>query len=410
MASIVLANATLFDGSGPDLREAHVRVEDSHIAEVSDVPIRSDTAHTINLHGRTLMPGLIDAHVHAYFSRVDAQASNRLPMSYVAHRAARMFEASLQRGFTTVRDCGGGDYGLHMAIEHGLVRGPRLFYCGKSLSQTGGASDHRHPHEEEPCACPHPREGLWSRLVDGPDAIRKAIREEFHRGASFIKILGSGGVTTMSDHLDTPQYSDEEIRAAVDETSRQGRYVTAHVHPDGALHRCIELGVPCIEHGTLITDETACLAAERGTSIVPTLAVLVALRQHGKRLGLSAPSLAKLRVVEPQALAGVERMKRAGVRMGFGTDFIGELDRYQCTEFSIRREVLSSIDILRSATSVNAKIIGQEESIGRVAPGLLADLLVVNGNPLEDVSLFDERGSHVPLVIKGGKVFKDELT
>jgi imidazolonepropionase-like amidohydrolase len=239
--------------------------------------------------------------------------------------------------------------------------------------------------------------------------MRKAIREELHRGASFVKLLASGSIASVSDRLGTPQFSDEEIVAAVDEASRQGSYVTAHIHPDGALRRAIKLGVPCIEHGTLISDRTARLAAEYGTSIVPTLSVIKALSQHGERLGFSAPSMAKLRVAEPEAVAGVERMKRAGVRIGFGTDLIGELDRYQCTEFTIRREVLSPLEILRSATSVNAEIIGQAERIGRVAPGLLADLIVVDGNPLEEVSLFDEAGTHVPLVMKDGKILKDEL-
>jgi imidazolonepropionase-like amidohydrolase len=330
-------------------------------------------------------------------------------MTYTAHRARRMFEASLLRGFTSVRDTGGGDYGLHMAIERGLLNGPRLFYCGRAISQTGGHGDMRHPQEEELCACPGGHIGNLGWVVDGVDAIRHAIREELHRGASFIKIMGSGGVASMGDRLDTPQFSEEEIRAAVDETSRQGTYVTAHVHPDGALRRCIELGVPCIEHGTLITDDTARLAAERDISIVPTMSVIKSLMAHGERLGFSAPSMAKLRVVEPVALGSLERMQRAGVRMGFGTDLIGELERFQATEFTIRRGVLPAIDILRSATSVNAVILRQEENIGRVAPGLLADVIVVDGNPLENVGLFDEGGTHVPVIMKGGELFKSEL-
>jgi imidazolonepropionase-like amidohydrolase len=409
MATTIFANATLFDGVSPDLREAHVRVEDSRIAEVSDAPIRSDTARTIDVRGRTLMPGLIDAHIHCYIPEINPLASMRLPISYSAHHARKMFEESLQRGFTSMRDTGGGDYGVAMAIERGLIRGSRLYYCGRCISQTGGHADFRHPQEEELCTCPGAHSSPLSWVIDSADDMRHAIREEFHRGASFIKIMGSGGVASMGDRLDTAQFSEEEIRTAVDETTRHGSYVTAHVHPDGALRRCIELGVHCIEHGTLITDETARLAVERDTSIVPTLAVIMALSRHGEHFGFSAPSMAKLRVIEPQAMAGVERMKRAGVRMGFGTDLIGPLDVYQHTEFSIRKEVLDPIDILRSATSVNAEIIGQTESIGRVAPGLLADVIVVDGNPLEDVTLFDEKGTRVPFVMKGGEVFKDRL-
>jgi imidazolonepropionase-like amidohydrolase len=408
MEGILFTNAMVFDGVDAELREQNVLVEGTRIAEISDAAIRAEGARVIDVHGRTLMPGLIDAHVHAYIPDVNPLTSERLPMTFTAHRARRMFEASLRRGFTSVRDTGGGDYGLHMAIERGLLDGPRLFYSGKAISQTGGHGDMRHPHEEELCTCPggYVRKLTW--VVDGVDAVRHAIREELHRGAHFIKIMGSGGVASMGDRLDSAQFSDDEIRAAVDETSRQGTYVTAHIHPDGALRRCIELGVPCIEHGTLITDETAKLAAERGTSIVPTMAVVKGLSMHGERLGFSKPSMAKLREVEPAALGSLERMKRAGVRMGFGTDLIGELERFQATEFTIRREVLPAIDILRSATSVNAQIIRQEESIGKVAVGMLADLIVVNGNPLDDIGLFDEEGNHVPVVMKDGRIFKDE--
>jgi imidazolonepropionase-like amidohydrolase len=410
MDTVIFANAQVFDGVSPELREAHVLVEGDRIADVSDAPIRSSAARTIDIRGRTLMPGLIDAHVHAYIANVNPLAAERLPWTYIAHRARHMFEDALRRGFTTVRDTGGGDYGLNMAIERGLVAGPRLLYSGRAISQTGGHGDMRHPQEEELCTCPGAHSGgKLTAVVDGVDAIRHVIREELHRGAHFIKIMGSGGVASMGDRLDTAQYSDEEIRAAVDETQRQGTYLTAHIHPDGALRRAIELGIPCIEHGTLITDDTAQLAAERSVSIVPTLAVIRGLFDHGERLGFSAPSMAKLQVVEPVALAGVERMYRAGVRVGFGTDLIGELERLQATEFTIRREILQPIDILRSATSVNAEILRQQGRIGRVARDLLADLIVVDGNPLADVTLFDEQGTRVPVVMKGGTLFKNEL-
>jgi len=407
---VVFTNAMVFDGVAAELREASVLVQGDRIDGIDDAPIRAENAHTIDVHGRTLMPGLIDAHVHAYLADVNPLTAERLPMTFLAQRAGRMLEDVLRRGFTTVRDTGGGDYGLYLAIERGLLAGPRLVYCGKALSQTGGHGDMRHPHEDELCTCPGGYVGSkLAHVVDGVDAIRHAIREEFHRGAGFIKIMGSGGVASVGDRLDTAQYADEEIRAAVDETERHGSYLTAHIHPDAALRRAIELGVHCIEHGTMISDETARLAADRGTSIVPTLSVIKGLKEHGERLGFSSQSMAKLRVVEPVALEGVERMRRAGITMGFGTDLIGELERFQADEFAIRREVLPALEILRSATSVNARIIRRQDQIGRIAPGLLADLIVVDGNPLEDVSVFDEHGTRVPVVMKGGQIFKNEL-
>jgi imidazolonepropionase-like amidohydrolase len=391
------------------LQERHVLVESERIAEVSDRPIVTTAAQTIDLNGRVLMPGLIDIHVHAYYPRVNPTVGNRLPMTFVAHRARKMLEDSLQRGFTSVRDTGGGDYGLHMAIESGLVKGPRLFYCGKAIGQTGGHADKRHPQEEDLCLCGSGYDGHFSVTVDGADNVRRTVREYLRRGAHFIKLMGSGGVSSMADPLYAPEYSEEEIRAAVDETERHGTYVTAHIHPDDAMRRAIELGVKCIEHGTLVSEQTAQLAAERGIPVVPTLSVIMMLSKYGKDLGFSTASLEKLAEIEPLALQGVERMHRAGVTLGFGTDLIGELERYQAVEFTIRREVLPPLDVLRSATSVNAAIMEQGSQLGKVEAKFLADLIVVDANPLEDVELFDERGTNVSLVMKGGQIFKNTL-
>jgi imidazolonepropionase-like amidohydrolase len=404
MASFLFKNGNVFDGTSADLERLDVLVDGDRIVEVGE-RLRSETATSIDLAGKVLMPGLIDAHIHAYSYHVDLQAGDRYPSTFVAHDARRMLEEALNRGFTSVRDTGGADYGLRMAIEHGLVRGPRLFYCGKALSQTGGHGDFRHPYEHDLCTCGG-YEGHLSVVVDGVDEIRRAIRDELHRGAHFIKIFASGGVSSTGDRLSSIQFSADEVRAAVDEVERHGTYVTAHIHPDEALRRAVELGVHCIEHGTFISDETAALAAERGTSIVPTLAVIKALAKHGREKGFPKESLEKLAIAEPQALGSLEIMQRAGIEIGFGTDLIGDLDRHQCTEFVIRREVFESIDILRSATSVNARIIGQGDHLGRITPGYLADLIVVDGDPLADISLFDEFGGKVSVVMKGGTLVK----
>ncbi len=408
MTSVLFENAQLFDGVSPERRPANVLVEDGIIREVSDIPLNAAAARRIDVAGRTLMPGLIDAHVHAYCPEVDPAKSDRMPMTLVAHRARRMLEASAARGFTSVRDCGGGERGLFQAIERGWINGPRLFYCGKALSQTGGHGDLRARFET--CACGHAHEagyeGHLTRIVDGPDDLRLAVREELRRGASFIKIMGSGGVASPTDPLHLAQYSADEIRAVVDEVERQEVYVTAHVHPDAALRRCIELGVHCIEHGTLISEDTAALAASRGVPVVPTLAVVRALSEYGAAMGFPQGSLDKLAEVAPLALGALERLKRAGVRTGFGTDLIGVLDRHQCTEFAIRREVLSPFEILKSATSDNAAILRAGDRLGRVAEGFIADLIVVDGDPLSDVGLFQEDGRHVPVVMKAGAFLK----
>lgn len=406
--NVIFRNANMFDGVVDGLRPAHVRVVDGVIREISEAPLKAAEAAVIDLAGRTLMPGLIDAHIHAYCLSVDPTHGDRLPITLVAHRARKMLEDSARRGFTSVRDCGGGDGGLFRAIEDGWIAGPRLFYCGKALSQTGGHGDGRHRFET--CACGHAHDagydGHLSRTVDGPDNLRRAVREEMRRGASFVKIMGSGGVASPSDPLHQAQYSAEEIRAVVDEAERHDSYVTAHVHPDGALRRCIALGVHCIEHGTLIGDETAALAAEKDVSVVPTLAVIKALARHGRDMGFPQASLDKLAEIEPVAIAAVERLKRAGVRTGFGTDLIGPLDRHQTLEFSLRREVSSPFEILRSATSVNAEILRAGDRIGRIAEGYLADMIVVDGNPLDDISLFEDDGRHVSMVMRNGRFLK----
>jgi imidazolonepropionase-like amidohydrolase len=266
----------------------------------------------------------------------------------------------------------------------------------------------RDPHQASWCGCSG-YVGHSTQVVDGPEQVRLAIREELRQGAGFIKIMGSGGVASPADPLERCQFSDEEISAAVDETRRQGSYVTAHVHPDEAIRRCIELGVPCLEHVTLISDSTAALAAERDVSVVPTMAVINALARHGRELGFPSVSLDKLAMLEPLALRSLERLHQAGVRTGFGTDLLGALERYQCTEFAIRGEVWAPADVLRSATSVNAEILGIGDRVGKVAPGYDADLIAVSGNPLVDLNLFTDDGRNVPLVIKKGGIAKNEL-
>ncbi len=409
MDTLLLANARVFDGVSADLHEADVLVADGRIAEFNGKRLRTKAARRIDLEGRVLMPGLIDAHIHAYFPDVDPLKTDRMPMTLVAHRARHMLENSLKRGFTSVRDAGGGDYGLHLAVEKGWIRGPRVFYCGKAFSQTGGHGDKRAPFEAELCGCGAGFEGHRTKVIDGVENLRFAVRAEMRRGAHFIKIMGSGGVSSPADPIHLAQYSADEIRAVVDEVERHDSYVTAHVHPDGAMRRCIELGVHCIEHGTLITDDTAALAARKGTAIVPTMAVVAALSRHGAEFGFPKVMLDKLGTLAPVYAGNVERMKKAGVTIGWGTDLIGALDRHQCIEFELRREVFEPVEIMRQATSINARILRQDHLIGRVAPGLAADLIALEGDPLKDVSLFTEDGRNVPLVVKGGKVMKDML-
>ena len=405
--STLFRHGRIFDGTGEDLLEdVEVLVEGSRIVEVSDVPIRSGTAEVVDLRGRTLMPGLIDAHYHAIAASPDLGAVEHMPASLIAQHARANLEATLQRGFTTVRDAAGADYGLSRAIEAGLIAGPRLFYSGHALSQTGGHGDFR-SYESGPaiCSC-----GLGARhfstVADGVPEVRRAAREELRRGATQIKIMGSGGVSSPSDPISNLQYSEEEIRAAVWEAHSWGTYVMAHVYTPEAIRRCIEYGVRSVEHANLIDAGTAAFAAKRGAFVVPTLATYESLARRGAALGLPRVSLDKLGTVSDAGVASLEILRDAGVKTGFGTDLLGAMHEDQLTEFGIRARALPSAEILRQATSVNAELLGRPGEIGTVAPGALADLIVVDGDPVADLEVLSGRGERIRLVMKGGRVFK----
>jgi imidazolonepropionase-like amidohydrolase len=242
-------------------------------------------------------------------------------------------------------------------------------------------------------------------IADGVDAVRRAVREELRQGASHIKIMASGGVASPTDPLDRCQYSDEEISAAVEEAERRGAYVATHCHPAEAVKRSAMLGVRSIEHATLIDKETAEIVADKGAFAVPTMAIVSGLVEEGEKLGFPAVSLEKLRRLADRALGGLEVMKEAGVKMGFGTDLLGPLHVRQSSEFTLRAQVLSPIDILRSACAINADLMGQSGEIGCVRKGALADLLVIDGNPLEDISLLTG-SAQLKVIMKDGQFHK----
>ncbi len=406
-------NAKVFDGLNERLTPATVVVEDERILSVSEAP-PPPAAELVDCGGRVLMPGLIDAHIHAYFYDLNVNRMQHYPVTMYSHHAANTLRAMLDRGFTSVRDTGGADYGLWLAIQNGLIEAPRLFYCEKALSQTGGHTDFRHHHQHHVhddhvvlCGCCFTNP--LGVVVDGVDAVRKVIREQLRRGASFIKFCGSGGVSSVSDPLDGIQFSNDEVRAIVEEVENHLVYCTAHIHPDRALRRAIELGVHCIEHGTLIEADTANMAADKGVNIVPTLAVIAGLAEQGESFGYPRESLDKLMRIKDQAIDRLHHMKRAGVRIGFGTDLIGGIQPLQCIEFALRSPVFSNFEILHQATGSNAEIIGAKGEIGVVAAGALADLLVVDGDPLANLKLMEDDGAHIPVVMKGGRFHRNRL-
>jgi imidazolonepropionase-like amidohydrolase len=412
MTLIAFKNARVFDGLSADCAEGmQVLVEDGVIREVSDTPVNASGAEEIDVGGRTLMPGLIDAHVHAYACDVNVQRMDLAGEPYRTAHAVRMLGFALDCGFTTVRDVGGGDYSLWRAIEDRLIRAPRFFYAGKILSMTGGHGDFRQMsearHNHGYCSCGD--SNTLSVIADGVDACVKAAREELRRGAHCIKIMASGGVLSPTDPLWMNQYRKEEILAIVNETAERRTYTSAHCHPVEAVKRCIECGVRVIEHGTLMDDQTAKLVSASGAFVVPTMAVIFALAELGQKLQFPPQSQEKVKVVSRQALGGLESMRNAGVKVGFGTDLLGDVYVQQCREFTIRKEVFSPLEILRQATSTNAALLQQEGMLGCVKPGAWADLLVVDGDPLRDIEILAANGRHLRLIMRGGELIRNEL-
>jgi imidazolonepropionase-like amidohydrolase len=407
MSSIVFANGAVLDGTSKVRREDHhVLVEGDRIKEVSDRPIKSAGSEIIDLAGRTLMPGLIDAHVHAI--AVDAALARlaEQPLTLVSLQAGKVLEGMLARGFTTVRDAGGADGGLAEAITQGLVRGPRLFPSGQALSQTGGHGDLRpRTRSVVSCACCEDGAGL-ARIADGVDECRRAARDELRKGATQIKIMASGGVASPYDPIWNLQYSDEEMRAIVEEARAWHTYVLAHAYTPEAIRRAIDNGVRSIEHANLIDPPTAARVAAADGFVVPTLITYDALHRFGRDLGIAEASLAKLADVREAGLRSLEILQQAGVKIGYGTDLLGPMHQHQSREFVIRAEAMAPWEVIRSATIVNAELLNRSGELGVVAAGACADLIVVDGDPLADISLLEGQGQHLSVIMKDGLLHK----
>jgi len=413
MTMVVLENARLFDGTSDTLREGiSVAVEGRLIKEVSDRSIKSDNARRIDLGGRTLMPGLIDLHIHAYICGINSRETEMAGRAYQAAFAAKMLGHALDCGFTTLRDIGGGDWSLARAISTGLIRGPRFFYVGKMLSMTGGHGDSRPASDEgyshEGCNCG--QINSLKVIADGVDECIAATREQFRRGAHAIKIMAGGGAFSPTDPIWLNQYREDEIRAIVEECRQRRSYVRAHVSTADGIRRCVEFGVRCIEHGHFMDEETAAYVAKQGAYVVPTLAIIYAMSEIRHELGVSDEMLEKLDYHVKGAFAGLEQMRKAGISVGFGTDLLGKTYVRHCTEFTLRREVFTPVEILRQATSVGAEILQMKGKLGCVAPDAFADLIVVNGDPTKDIGLLAQDGRALSLIMRNGELVKNELS
>ena len=408
MPLTVLINAFLIDGTGKEpVDGAAVVVEGERIKDVIRSgkvgPLRGKV-ETVDLRGRTLMPGLTDAHVHMCAVEGNTAEQHRHnPPSLIAAKTLRRMEQALQQGFTTVRDAGGADYGFREAVASGLYPGPRMLVSGRVLSQTGGHGDKRRRAElTDPVDCCL---GMIGVIADGPHEVRKAVREQLRRDVDQIKIMASGGAMSPSDELDTTQYTVEEMRAAVEEARAVGKYVLAHAYSGAAVRAAIQAGVRCIEHGNLIDATGAKEIKKAGAYLVPTMVTYEAIWREGKSYGIGEHQLEKINVARELSVQGLTHAYRAGCKIGSGSDLLGDMQSQRAMELELKGQVMKPMEVLLSATRVNAEIFRMEDHIGSVEPGKYADLIAVKGNPLKDLRIFQNL-DNLHLIMKGGHAYK----
>ena len=406
MADILFKNLALLDPhKGKLLTGYQVLVEGGRITKVEKGQIRTK-ARTIDCGGRTLMPGLIDCHNHIS-TQIIAGPPSMLPSLNTANALVTLGRM-LNRGFTTVRDTGGADLGHKQSIEKGLFPGPRLFVSGRTISQTGGHGESRTRADmRELCGCVH-LEGGAGRVADGVDEVRRAVRDEIRLGADQIKMMASGGIASASDPIEQLQYSMEELRASVDEARRSNTYCMAHCYPDESISRCVEAGIRTIEHGNFLGDRTARMMAKAGAYLVPTLVCFRLLDQTGRKIGYNDEQMEKCKLVLSSGTRSLESAMKAGVKIAYGTD-IAYWHDHQSEEFLVRSEVQEAADIIRSATTIGAEVLRMDGKLGVVAPGACADIIVVDGNPFDDLGLFQEQGKYLPVIMTNGRVHKNTL-
>jgi imidazolonepropionase-like amidohydrolase len=410
MAQVLFRNFKMLDPERDEMAGGHqILVEGEIIREVSERPIKAPDASVIDCGGRTLMPGLIDCHVHVVLSEVFIRQLENVPLTLMTARAMSSMRAMIDRGFTTVRDTGGADWGLKAAVDQGLIEGPRMFISGRAIGPTGGHGDMR--RRTDPGARCHCCNALafGTATADGDAEVRKAVREEMRQGCDQVKIMMSGGVASPYDPLDSLQFSSGEVAAAVEEAQAFGRYVCAHAYTAAAITRAAQAGVRTIEHGNLIDDAAAQLMAKKGMLLVANLVTYYAMRERAAEFGMPPEMLAKNDLVIEGGLRSLEICKRAGVPVAYGTDLLGQLQVDQSREFRLRSQVLSPLEIIRSATLVGARVLRQEGKLGCLRPGALADLIVVDGDPLQDLALLEKPDRSVLAIMKGGRFHRNRF-
>ncbi|MET9258510.1 amidohydrolase family protein [Amycolatopsis sp. NPDC004079] len=403
MGRFQIVGATVLDGSGRDPEDVAVAVEDGLITEPGGSGERLDAT------GLTMTPGLIDAHVHLGLSSpIQPQFSFQLSAAEIAADIFATAGATLDAGFTTVRDTGGIDGGVVTTIAKGKVRGPRVLSCGPVQCQTGGHGYYGAEWEPTELWSGHHIPGLaaLSMMSGNADELRGNVREAFRRGASFLKLCVTGGVVSAHDKLTDTQFTVEEIAVAVQEAAARGTYVTVHAHNNEGIRNAVEAGVRCVEHGTDIDESTAALMAAHDVALVPTFAVVEHLLRDTAETGLGESIRDRALGVRERMAGALAAAKEAEVRIGLGSDLIGPAQDRRGEELTLRADLETPMEALVAATKTNAEILGLSGEAGVIAPGLQADLVLWNGNPLENPKLFADPANAV-VVVQAGRVVKD---
>jgi imidazolonepropionase-like amidohydrolase len=409
---LIFKNAVILDGTGADpVQGGTVVIEKERIKEVlAGGPGRLPAgAQVVDCNGQTLLPGLIDAHVHICAVEADlTELKRRNYPSVTAVRTLKVLEDCLAQGFTTVRDMGGADPGFRIALEQSLVPGPRIQVAGKGLSQTGGHGDSRLPTETwSPIAYPI---GMGGTIADGVDACRRAAREQLRKGVDFIKVMAGGGCMSPTDEIDTTQYSLEELRAVVWEAESAGTYVAAHCYSDQSIINCVTAGVRTIEHGNLGTEKAARAIKEAGACLVPTIVTYEIMAEMGVELGVPEIYLRKMLQARNHGMQALEAAWRVGCTIGSGSDCLGPMQLFKGRELEIQARVMGPMGAIVAATKTNAQILRREKDIGTIEAGKLADLILLDGDPLTDIRLFQNYLERITIILQGGRFYKNLLS
>lgn len=425
-STTLIKNVNVWDGTSDKLeKNVSVLIENNLIKQVAKNISEPNGANIIDGGGKTLIPGLSDVHVHLSSTLGDKEVRNDAHWMYTSIRTAIAAENFLMLGFTTVRDLGGPVFGLKRAIDEGLVPGPRIYPSGAYISQTSGHGDFRNANEPSThwSGGPmHPVDAMgWSFVVDGVPEVLKASRENLRQGATQLKVMAGGGIASDFDPIHSVQFTSEELQAAVQAAADWDTYVAVHIYESKGAIRALNAGVKCLDHGHLINEETVKLIKEKDAWLVPQAFWTMTPASFwvpGKDT-IPEPLYKKIKPVLDGTVNEMELAKKHNINVAFGSDAYGALgyESYALMEFTARVQWYSPLEVLKQATTENAKLLSlsgklnpyTEGKLGVIKEGAYADLLIYDGNPLEDIQVIVNHKENLKLIMKDGKIYKNEL-